>query len=176
MQPFSFLFFCGGSRLGFGFYCCVGDALIPQGCSPWNLGYFLLVQKVTKDTPRERGISIYLRAKSLASLGCAPKRACGRSPFPLDSFPLEPTKTRAAALFFDLFPGMQWEKFPQKTIEKGQPRFNRMRPKAAEHRNRHNAHRKGPTHAPTECGPKGRRAPHQTRKIDQRRRAYCTAR
>ena len=96
--------------MGFGFYCCVGGGLIPQGCSPWNLGYFLLVQKVTKDTPRERGISI--------------------SPFPLDSFPLEPTKTRAAALFFDLFPGMQWGKVSaKKQSKKIAPRSDRMRPK-----------------------------------------------
>ena len=123
----------------------MSDALIPQGFSPWNLGHFLLVQKVTKDTPRERGISI--------------------SPFPLDSFPLEPTKTRAAALFFDLFPGMQWGKVSaKKQSKKITPRFSRMRPKAAERRNRYNSYRKGPTHAPIECGPKGRRAPHQTRK------------
>ena len=83
MQPFSFLFFCGGLRLWFWVCCCAGGALIPQGFLPWNLGHFLLVQKVTKDTLKRRGIAIYLRAKSLASLGCAPKRACGRSPLSL---------------------------------------------------------------------------------------------
>ena len=146
-----FWFFCGWLRLGFGFCCCGGGGLIPQGYSPWNLGHFLLVQKVTKDTLKRRGIAIYLRAKSLAALGCAPKRACGRSPSLLGTS-LLPTKTRASALFFDLFPGMQWEKFPQKTIEKGHPT---PRPNAAQraagHRNRH-------------------------RKIDQRRTADCTAR
>ena len=111
-------------------YCCAGGALVPQGCSPWNLGYFLLVQKVTKDTLKRRGIAIYLRAKSLASLGCAPKRACGRSPFPLDCFSLEPPKTGPAGPFFDLFPGMQWGKVSaKKQSKKITPRLDRMRPK-----------------------------------------------
>ena len=126
MQPGSFLFLAGGWVL---VLLPSGQYPLGRGCSPWNLGYFLLVQKVTKDTPRERGITIYLRAKSLASLGCAPKRACGRSPFPLDSFPLEPPKTGPAGPFFDLPRGYSGEKFPQKTIEKITPRLDRMRPK-----------------------------------------------
>ena len=120
-------FFAGGCGFGFGFCCCGGGGLIPQGCSPWNLGHFLLVQKVTKDTLKRRGIAIYLRAKSLAALGCAPKRACGRSPSPLGTS-LLPTKKRASALFFDLFPGMQRGKV------------------SAEN------HRKRSTHALIECG------------------------
>ena len=131
VQPFSFLFFCGGLRLGFGFYCCGGGALIPQGCSPWNLGHFLLVQKVTKDTLKRRGISIYLRAKSLASLGCAPKRACGCSPFPLDSFPLEPPKTGPAGPFFDLFPGMRRGKV---SVENNRKRSTALQANAAKGR------------------------------------------
>ena len=46
----------------------------------------------------------------------------------VDSFPLEPPKTGPAGPFFDLPRGYSEEKFPHKTIEKGQLRFNRMRP------------------------------------------------
>ena len=171
---FYFSFLRGRLYFAFGFDRCVGGDPIPQGCSPWNLGHFLLVQKVTKDTLKRRGIAIYLRAKSLAALGCAPKRACGRSPSPLGTS-LLPTKKRASALFFDLFPGMQRGKVsaenhrkrsthaliecgqrPQSTeidtmpIEKSHPTLQpNAAQRAAEHRNRHG-------------------------KIDQRRTADCT--
>ncbi len=161
--------------MGCGFCCCGGGALIPQGCSPWNLGHFLLVQKVTKDTPRGEGFRFIsaLRA-SLRSVALRNAPA-GAAPLPWE--PLSYRQRQGLRPFSLIFSrGCNGEKFPHKTIEKGQPRFNRMRPKAAERRNRHNAHRKGSTHTPTECGPKGRRAPHQTRKIDQRRRAHGTAR
>ena len=165
VQPFSFLFFCGGLRLGFGFYCCGGGALIPQGCSPWNLGHFLLVQKVTKDTLKRRGIAIYLRAKSLASLGCAPKRACGRSPLSLKNLISLNRQRRGLRAPSLIFPGdivrksfrkKQSKKINHASTECGQgPQSAEIDTMPIE---------KGPTHAPIECGPKGRRAPHQTRK------------
>ena len=116
----------------------------PQGCSPWNLGHFLLVQKVTKDTPRGEGFRFIsaLRA-SLRSVALRNAPA-GAAPFPWIPFPLnrQGRGLRAPSL---IFPGdIVRKSFRIKRPEKGNPT---LRPNAA----------------------KGRRAPRQTRKINQRR-------
>ena len=45
---------------------------------PFLVPYFYRV-RLWKEAASSRGVSPDLRAKSLAALGCAPKRACGRS-------------------------------------------------------------------------------------------------
>ena len=45
---------------------------------PFLVPYFYRV-RLWKEAASSRGVSPDLRAKSLATLGCAPKRACGRS-------------------------------------------------------------------------------------------------
>ena len=114
-----FCFFCGWLRLGFGFYCCVGSGLIPQGFSPWNLGHFLLVQKVTKDTPRGEGFR-FISAPRASLRSVALRNApAGAAPLPWE--PLSYRQRQGLRPFSLIFSrGCNGEKFPQKTIEKGQ--------------------------------------------------------
>ena len=156
---FYFSFLRGRLYFAFGFDRCVGGDPIPQGFSPWNLGHFLLVQKVTKDTPRGEGFR-FISAPRASLRSVALRNApAGAAPLPWEPlFYRQRQGLRPFSLIFSR--GCNGEKFPHKTIEKDQLRSNRMRPKAAERRNRHNAHRKRTPNAPAECGPKGRRAPY----------------
>ena len=121
------VFLCWWLRLWFWFLLLRGWWPHPPGLLALEPRSLSACAESNQRHTQGRGVSIYLRAKSLAALGCAPKRACGRSPSPLGTS-LLPTKKRASALFFDLFPGMQRGKV------------------SAEN------HRKRSTHALIECG------------------------
>ena len=121
-------YFLWGVAALFWVYCCVGGTLIPQGFSPWNLGHFLLVQKVTKDTPRGEGFR-FISAPRASLRSVALRNApAGAAPLPWE--PLSYRKRQGLRPFSLIFSrGCNGKSFRRKQSKKVIPRPDRMRPK-----------------------------------------------